>query len=390
MSRVDELVAQLAPDGIEVKSLGEIGELVRGNGMPKTELTNAGVGAIHYGQIYTRYGVWTTTTDSFVTAESAAKLAKANPGDIIITNTSENLEDVGKAVAWLGDEQIVTGGHATVIRHRQDPKFLSYWFQSESFAKQKRALATGTKVIDVSARQLQKIRIPVPPLRVQREIVRILDRFTELDGELKAELEARRVQYEYLRQDLVSTETAAVERVQLGDIAEVRVGQAPPSGVPLKAGTYPYVNAGTTPSGWSDYMNTAGGAITIPSRGQGGVGVIGYQFNDFWCGPLCYRIRSKRDDLSDRFLYHYLKFIQPDIRGLQQTGGTPALNRKELVLVKVPVPSKHAQERVTLVLDKLDMLINDSTTGLPAELAARRKQYVHYRDKLLTFEERSA
>ena len=206
MSRIDKLIADLCPDGVEFKALGDIARLVRGNGMPKSDLTENGVGAIHYGQIYTRYGAWARATISFVSEATAAKLAKVDPGDIIITNTSENIEDVGKAVAWLGDQQIVTGGHATVIKHAQDPKYLSYWFQSRAFFSQKRALATGTKVIDVSARQLEKVHIPIPPLEVQREIVRVLDKFTQLEAELEAELEARRKQYEHYRDRLLTFE----------------------------------------------------------------------------------------------------------------------------------------------------------------------------------------
>lgn len=208
MSRIGDLVAELCPDGVEHRALGEVAHLVRGNGMPKAVLTEEGIGAIHYGQIYTHYGAWTTSTLSFVAPETAAKLAKANPGDIIITNTSENMQDVGKAVAWLGGQPIVTGGHATIIRHEQNPKFLSYWFQTESFARQKRALATGTKVIDVSANQLAKVRVPLPPLGVQGEIVRILDTFADLEAELKAELEgelqARRRQYWHYRDAILT------------------------------------------------------------------------------------------------------------------------------------------------------------------------------------------
>lgn len=208
MSRVDDLLQKVPRGGVEFKLLGDITEMVRGNGMPKTDLTVEGVGAIHYGQIYTRYGTWTKTTLSFVPPEVATKLARVEPGNIIITNTSENVEDVGKAVAWLGEEAIVTGGHATVIRHNEDPKYLSYWFQSESFFAQKKALATGTKVIDVSARQLAKIRIPVPPIELQREIASTLDALSELNAELEAELEAeiraRRSQYRYHRDKLLS------------------------------------------------------------------------------------------------------------------------------------------------------------------------------------------
>ena len=130
MSRIDELIARLCPDGVEYKSIGDLGELVRGNGMPKSDFADSGVGCIHYGQIYTYYGVWAKETRSFIPHEKAERLIKVDPGDLVITNTSENVEDVCKAVAWLGDAQIVTGGHATVLKHAQDPKYLSYYLRS--------------------------------------------------------------------------------------------------------------------------------------------------------------------------------------------------------------------------------------------------------------------
>lgn len=144
-----------------------------------------------------------------------SSLPKVDPGDVIITNTSENIEDVCKAVAWLGTTQIVTGGHATVIKHDQDPKYLSYWFQSPSFALQKRALASGTKVIDVSARMLDSKafyawRIPLPELGEQRRIAAQLRAFDALVNDLSvglpAELAARRRQYEYYRDKLLTFE----------------------------------------------------------------------------------------------------------------------------------------------------------------------------------------
>ena len=204
MSQIDALIKQLCPAGVPFSTLGEIAELVRGNGMPKTDFTESGVGAIHYGQIYTYYNTWTAETKSFVDQKTASKLAKVDPGDIIITNTSENLEDVGKAVAWLGQSQIVTGGHATVLKHKQNPKFIAYWLQSPSFHSQKKRLATGTKVIDVSAKSLAKLRIPIPPLEVQHEIVKVLDTFSKLEAELEAELEARRNQYKFYRDRLLT------------------------------------------------------------------------------------------------------------------------------------------------------------------------------------------
>ena len=133
MSRIEALIAELCPDGVEFKAIGDLGELVRGNGMPKSDFVESGVGCIHYGQIYTHYGIWAAETMSFVSEAKAAKLAKVDPGDLVITNTSENIEDVCKAVAWIGGTQIVTGGHATVLKHNQDPKYLSYYLQTPQF-----------------------------------------------------------------------------------------------------------------------------------------------------------------------------------------------------------------------------------------------------------------
>lgn len=192
--------------------MSEFSTLVRGNGMPKIDFSESGVGAIHYGQIYTYYGTWTTHTKSFVPAAKAAKLAKVDPGDVVITNTSENIEDVGKAVAWLGSEQVVTGGHATVIKHDQNPKYLAYYFQTAQFGAAKRKRATGTKVIDVSATKFGEIQIPLPSLEEQEKIFAILDKFDALVNDLStglpAELASRRKQYEHYRDRLLTFQEA--------------------------------------------------------------------------------------------------------------------------------------------------------------------------------------
>ena len=193
---------------IQWKTLGEIGEFVRGNGLQKKDFTESGVGCIHYGQIYTYYGTFTYKTKSFVSEVMAKKLQKANMGDLIITNTSENIEDVCKTVAWLGNEEIVTGGHATIFKHKENPKYLAYYTQTPMFFAEKKKLARGTKVIDVSAKDLAKISIPIPPLTEQERIVGILDKFDTLVNDisvgLPAEILARRKQYEYYRNKLLS------------------------------------------------------------------------------------------------------------------------------------------------------------------------------------------
>ncbi len=197
-------------NGVEVewKTWGEIGTFVRGNGLPKSDFTENGIGCIHYGQIYTYYGTFTENTISFVSEETAKKLQKVQKNDLIITNTSENMEDVCKTVVWLGENEIVTGGHATIFKHKENPKYLAYYTQTPIFFAEKKKLARGTKVIDVSAKDLAKIKIPIPPLAEQERIVGILDKFDRLVNDisegLPAEIEARRKQYEYYRGKLLN------------------------------------------------------------------------------------------------------------------------------------------------------------------------------------------
>lgn len=197
---------------VKMMKLGEIGTFVRGNGLQKKDFVESGVPCIHYGQIYTHYGTFTHETKSFVSEEVARKLKKVNMGDIILAVTGEDKKDICKAVAWLGKDEIVTGGHASIFKHKQNPKFISYWLQTGFFSKQKIKIAYGTKVIDVAIKDLEKVQIPIPPLKVQNEVVEILDRFDKLTNDISegipAEIVARKKQYEYYREQLLTFKEA--------------------------------------------------------------------------------------------------------------------------------------------------------------------------------------
>lgn len=190
------------------KTLGEIGTFQRGNGLQKKDFTEEGTGCIHYGQIYTKLGTFCHEPITRVPDELAAKLAKVYPGNLVIACTSENVEDCCKAVAWLGEETIVTGGHAAVFRHNENPKYMAYAFQSEIFQTQKNKFAKGVKVIDIKIDELAKIKIPLPSLEEQARIVDILDKFealtTSLSEGIPAEQAAQQKRYEYFR-DLLLT-----------------------------------------------------------------------------------------------------------------------------------------------------------------------------------------
>lgn len=193
---------------VEWKKMSEVGTFIRGNGLQKKDFTESGVGCIHYGQIYTKFNTFTDKTLTYCSENVARKLTPVHPGDLIIACTSENVEDVCKTVAWLGKEDIVTGGHACVFSHHENPKYIAYLLQTENFFQQKKKYARGVKVIDIKVADLQKITLPIPSLEEQQRIVSILDRFesltTSLQSGFPAEIAARRQQYEHYRDKLLT------------------------------------------------------------------------------------------------------------------------------------------------------------------------------------------
>ena len=188
--------------------LGAIGDIIRGNGLQKKDFQDAGVPCIHYGQIYTYYGIETEVAKSFVNIELSQKLKKAKNGDLIVATTSENIEDVGKALVWLGKDEVCIGGHSCVIRTEQNSKYLAYFFRTSYFQNQKKKRVLGTKVIELYPKNLAKIQIILPSLSTQSQIVTVLDNFNTLTDSLSEglpkEIELRQKQYDYWREQLLN------------------------------------------------------------------------------------------------------------------------------------------------------------------------------------------
>lgn len=194
--------------GVIWMKMSEIGTFIRGNGLQKKDFTRSGVPCIHYGQIYTHYGTFATKIKSHVSSETAKKCKKAHSGDLIFATVSENIDDVCKCVAWLGDEEICISGDSLAFSHNQNPKYIAYYFQTYAFARYKRSRVTGTKVIRLHQSQLEQFEIPIPSLAEQARIVNILDKFETLVSDLAqglpAEIKAVQEQYEYYRDKLLS------------------------------------------------------------------------------------------------------------------------------------------------------------------------------------------
>lgn len=211
----------LSFEGREMKlqALGDIGEFIRGKRFTKADYVEEGIRVIHYGEIYTRYGVWADQAFSMVRDDMAGSLRYAEPGDVVLAGVGETVEDVGKAVAWLGAQSVAIHDDSYAFRHSINPKYVSYAMQTASFNSQKIKHVSSGKVKRILIEGFKKeVRIPVPypddherSLAEQARIVAILDKFDTLinsisDG-LPREIELRQKQYEYYRDLLLSFPT---------------------------------------------------------------------------------------------------------------------------------------------------------------------------------------
>lgn len=265
-----------------------------------------------------------------------------------------------------------------------DTRFLYYLLLQMQIDIQ--ALCTFQGIPALNAANLKKLSIPLPPLSVQQEIVRILDKFTQLEAELEAELDCRKRQYEYYRNNLLSYEGNEVEWKTLDQISENLDSKRQPITSGLRtSGKVPYYGA----SGIVDYVEdyifdgdflliSEDGANLLARNTPIAFSVSGKIWVNNHAHILKFRTYEER-----RFIEFYLNKtdLTPYISGAAQ----PKLNKKNLNSIKIPIPPLEEQQRIATILDKFDTLVNSISEGLPKEIALRRKQYEYYREKLLSF-----
>ena len=185
----DDEIPYNIPENWKWVRLGEVCVIKRGNGLTKNDFTNSGIPCIHYGQIHKYYKYSTNTTMTYTSEQIGKKLKTVEYSDIIMAITSENIDDVCKSIAWLGNFSIVTGGHTAIIKHWINPLYLIYLFHSNCFQMQKNKIAKGMKVIEVSSEKLKNIIFPLPPLKEQERIVKKVDELMALCDKLEQEEE---------------------------------------------------------------------------------------------------------------------------------------------------------------------------------------------------------
>lgn len=404
MSKLDEVIAEFCPDGVEYKTLGEIATITRGGNFQKKDFSTEGVPCIHYGQIYTKYGLFANSTFTFISEECARKQKFAGKNDVVMAVTSENIEDVCKCLAWLGDEKVAVSGHSAIISHNQNPKYLIYYFHSKMFFTQKRKLAHGTKVIEVTPDTLKSVKLPVPPLEVQREIVRILDSFTLLTDELTDELTARKNQYEFYRDKLLTT-NENLKTVRLGDVCTFVRG---PFGGALKKEIFRSEGYVVYEQQHAIYRNLdfryyidknkflelkrfavrPGDMIVSCSGTIGKTFVIPEDAPEGVINQALLKLTPNAELNVFYLQYFFENTISKILNGVARGGAiknVPSVN--ELKSIELPLPSLDIQMRLVKVLDNFEAICTDLNIGLPAEIEARQKQYEYYRDKLLSFKE---
>lgn len=386
-------------DGVEVewKTLGEVAKYVRGLIYSKSSESADGQGykVLRANNITLSNNCLNLNDVKVVRFDTKVKSSqKLYKNDILISAASGSREHVGKVAYIESDIDYYFGGFMGVVRcdEKLNPRYLFHVLTSDIFQKYLDEMLNSSTINNLNSAVMGRFKIPLPcpdtpekSLAIQSEIVRILDKFTALTAELTAELTMRKKQYNYFRDQLLSFEDGEVEWVVLGNLVDINTGSKPPE-IYEKATDYDYINAGTSRSGYSDESNCEGDTVTTPSRGQGGIGYVGYQKKPFWLGPLCYKFRAIDEELLvNKYLFYFLQSRNELLLSLKKEGGVPAINKSDLVRLEVPVPPLVKQQKIVDVLDNFYTLITSITEGLPREIELRQKQYEYYRDLLFSF-----
>lgn len=373
MSKVDDLIAKLCPNGVEYKALEEVcstisaggdlpehyekGQLIPTDRFPYPIYSNGSNKNSLYG-----------FTDTYRIDQDAVTVsARGTIGYHAVRK--KFFTPIVRLITLLPDNRIITA------------EFLNYALDITEIGH------SGGSIPQLTVPNIKKVCIPVPPLEIQREIVKVLDTFTKLEAELEAELEARRRQYHYYSDQLLNFEGRDdVQWMTLGEVATIGTGSRNTNEA-IPEGKYPFFVRSQQPLRIDEFEFDE---ISIITAGDGvGVGkVFHFVHGKYALHQRAYRIHITSSYLNPKFIFYFIR--NNFARYLATTSvhaSVTSLRKPMFEKYPIPVPSLEEQTRIVTTLDKFDALVNDLSSGLPAEIAARRKQYEYYRDRLLTFKE---
>ena len=212
---------------VEIVKLKDIAtEMYRGSGIKREEVRETGIPCVRYGEIYTEYGIAFKKTKSYTDENLITNKKYIEYGDILFAITGESVEEIGKSTAYIGKEKCLVGGDILVMKHKQDPVYLSYVLSTENVQKQKSKGKIKSKVVHTNATDIEEIEIPLPPLEVQKRIVEVLDNFEkickELNIELSSEIEVKQKEYEFVRNYLLTFEEKSRQAILACELASLR------------------------------------------------------------------------------------------------------------------------------------------------------------------------
>ena len=377
MPKLDELIRELCPDGVEYKPMSEVIQFLNGRAYKQTELLDNGkYKVLRVGNFY--------TNENWYYSDLELEPDKyCERGDLLYTWAAT----LGPQI-WNEDKAIF---HYHIWKLKFDENLINkkflYHFLSMDVDDIEKSLTKST-MPHVSMASMNKRMVPLPPLEIQREIVRILDNFTNLTAELTAELTARKAQYSYYRDKLLQYETI-IEELEIGEVCNLSAGGDVPKDRFSKEKTerykIPIISNGSGINalyGYTDIPKIVEPSVTVAARGT-----IGYaEYRDYPYFPIIRLITITPKDvnqLNAKYLYYCLEGRKYKV----PMSGIPQLTVPMLKKQKVSIPSLEIQNRIVNVLDNFEKICSDLNIGLPAEIKARQKQYEYYRDKLLTFAE---
>ena len=381
MPKLDKLIRELCSDGVQVFRLEEIAHYAKTRIDCKTINEDNYVGVENL--LQNKAGKTKATS-----VPTTGMVIAYQKNDILIGNIRPYLRKV-----WLADCEGGTNGDVLTVQIEDTekvlPQFLYYVLSSEKFFLYDIQNSKGAKMPRGSKDAVMKFEVPLPHLDVQREIVRMLDSYTEsvveLQRQLTAELTARKAQYSHYRDKLLSyTSTAQMEK--LGDTCEMKAGKAIASGLISDERTEETPIKCYGGNGVRGYVKNANENGSYPIIGRQGAlcGNVKYAEGQFYATEHAVVVKPK-EKYNPRFLYHLLTNM--NLNQYKSAGAQPGLAVKNIAELVAPVPPLNVQNRIVNVLDNFEKICSDLNIGLPAEIEARQKQYEYYRDKLLTFAE---